>query len=203
MNKNIDDVTKSADGRYSVKVEIPISIILETIFSDDNYDVEILARWAKKYGFIDLIDNYYTLQDDYNKQSFFAILGKEERKQYDYETYLLDKIDVLEDKLMCYKERYGNIEDAAQTEIEDSQYIHCLMQGGRLNGKTYVSRLQQENQQLKDNWNKLKEYISIKLYNTEYLQKLCGCGIDDFDHMLLDVIREEMQKLEEGTDSNE
>ncbi len=49
-----------------------------------------------------------------------------------------------------------------------------------------------------DNWNKLKEYISIKLYNTEYLQKLCGCGIDDFDHILLDAIREKMQKLEEG-----
>lgn len=61
-----------------------------------------------------------------------------------------------------------------------------------------INDLQQENQQLKDNWNKLKEYISIKLYNTEYLQKLCGCGIDDFDHILLDAIREEMKKLEEG-----
>lgn len=63
--------------------------------------------------------------------------------------------------------------------------------------------LKKENQQLKYNWNKLKEYISIKLYNTEYLQKLCGCGIDDFDHILLDVIREEMKKLEEGSDSND
>lgn len=57
--------------------------------------------------------------------------------------------------------------------------------------------LQNENKQLKDNWNKLKKYISIKLYNTEYLQKLCGCGIDDFDHILLDAIREEIQKLED------
>ena len=67
--------------------------------------------------------------------------------------------------------------------------------------KTYedmIFELQDENQTLKDNWDKLKEYISIKLYNTEYLQKLCGCGIDDFDHILLDAIREEMQKLEEG-----
>lgn len=110
MNKTIDDMTKSADDRYSVKVEIPISIILETIFSDDNYDVEILARWAKKYGFVDLIDNYYTLQDDYNKQSFFVVLGKEERKQYDYETYLLDKINNLEDKLKHYKAQYGDLE---------------------------------------------------------------------------------------------
>lgn len=55
---------------------------------------------------------------------------------------------------------------------------------------------QKENEQLNRNWNKLKEYISIKLYNTEYLQKLCGCGIYDFDHILLDAIREEIQKLE-------
>lgn len=64
--------------------------------------------------------------------------------------------------------------------------------------KDMIFELQDENQTLKDNWDKLKEYISIKLYNTEYLQKLCGCGIDDFDHILLDAIREEMQKLEEG-----
>ena len=44
----------------------------------------------------------------------------------------------------------------------------------------------------------MRNYISMKLYNTKYLQKLCGCGIDDFDHILLDAIREEMQKLEEG-----
>lgn len=66
-----------------------------------------------------------------------------------------------------------------------------------------LEKLQQENEKLKDNWNKLKEYISIKLYNTEYLQKLCGCRIDDIDHILLDVIREEMQELEQGSDSNE
>lgn len=59
----------------------------------------------------------------------------------------------------------------------------------------YIKNLQQENKQLKDNWNDLKEYISIKLYNTEYLQKLCGCRIDDIDHILLDVIREEIQGL--------
>lgn len=66
------------------------------------------------------------------------------------------------------------------------------------NKNNQIKELQQENKQLKDNWNKLKEYISIKLYNTEYLQKLCGCGIDDLDHILLDVIGEEIQKLEEG-----
>ena len=65
-----------------------------------------------------------------------------------------------------------------------------------------MMNLRKENQQLKDNWNKLKEYISIKLYNTEYLQKLCGCRIDDINHMLLDIIRNEMQELERAV-SNE
>lgn len=34
------------------------------------------------------------------------------------------------------------------------------------NKNNQIKELQQENKQLKDNWNKLKEYISIKLYNT-------------------------------------
>lgn len=87
-----------ASERYNTKVEIPISVILETIFSDDNKDVETLCRWAKHYGYVDLIKEngdklgYYKLQDDYNKQSFYVLLDKEERKQYDYEDYLLDEI---------------------------------------------------------------------------------------------------------------
>lgn len=65
-----------------------------------------------------------------------------------------------------------------------------------------IKQLKQENEKLKDNWNKLKEYIDIKLYNVEYLQKLCGCRIDDEIHMILDIIKKEMQKLERS-DSND
>ena len=57
--------------------------------------------------------------------------------------------------------------------------------------------------QYKRNWNMLKEYIDIKLYNTEYLQRLCGCKIDDETHIILDIIKEKMRKLEQGSDSNE
>ena len=64
-----------------------------------------------------------------------------------------------------------------------------------------IDELQQENKQSKDNWNKLKEYIDIKLYNVEYLQKLCGCRIDDEIYIILDIIKKEMQELEQG-DSN-
>lgn len=60
-----------------------------------------------------------------------------------------------------------------------------------------------ELEKIRDNWNKLKEYISIKLYNTEYLQKICGCRIDDINHILLDVIREQMLELEQGSGIND
>lgn len=79
---------------------------------------------------------------------------------------------------------------------KDEKLLQIGIEMGRIKNK--FDELRNKNKQLKDNWDKLKEYISIKLYNTEYLQKLCGCGIDDFDHMLLDAIREEMQKLEKG-----
>ena len=95
-----------ASERYSVKVEIPISAILETIFSDDNKDVETLCRWAKKYGFVDLIKKnendklgYYKLQDDYTKQSFYILLDKDERKQYDYENYLCEENEQLKSRI--------------------------------------------------------------------------------------------------------
>lgn len=63
-----------------------------------------------------------------------------------------------------------------------------------------IDKLQQKNKQLKDNWIDLKEYISIKLYNTEYLQKICGYRVDDINHILLDVIREKMLELEQGSE---
>ena len=100
-----------ASERYNTKVEIPISVILETIFSDDNHDVETLCRWAKHYEFVDLIKKdennklgYYKLQDDYTKQSFYIWLDKEERKQYDYEDYLLDKLDKYKNVIEKIKE---------------------------------------------------------------------------------------------------
>lgn len=66
----------------------------------------------------------------------------------------------------------------------------------------WINQLQKESKRLKDNWNELKEYIDIKLYNMEYLQKLCGCRLDDEIHIILDIIKKEMKELE-GSDSNE
>lgn len=102
-------MSKEATDRYSVKVEIPITIILETIFSSDNQDVESLSRWAKKYGFVDFVKDEgkygaYRLQDDYNKQDFYVLLDRDERRQYEYENFLLDKIEKLEKELASAKE---------------------------------------------------------------------------------------------------
>lgn len=56
----------------------------------------------------------------------------------------------------------------------------------------YVKKLQQENKQLKDNWNKLKEWAS-NFYNSEEVG-WAGCGMR--------YTLEKLQELE-GSDSNE
>ena len=55
----------------------------------------------------------------------------------------------------------------------------------------YIKQLQQENKQLKDNWNKLKEYLNYKSER--------DVGEDEY---VYDEIYNEMQELEQGSDSN-
>lgn len=55
----------------------------------------------------------------------------------------------------------------------------------------YIEQLQQENKQLKCNWNKLKEYLNYKSERT--------VGEDEY---VYDEIYNEMQELE-GSDNNE
>ena len=62
----------------------------------------------------------------------------------------------------------------------------------------YIDKLQQENQQLKDNWNKLKQIIDVKMYNSEYLINLCGYKVDVDTLEILKIIKKEMQELEKG-----
>ena len=57
-----------------------------------------------------------------------------------------------------------------------------------------------ENKQLKDNWNKLKQIIDVKMYNSEYLINLCGYKVDIDTLEILKIIKEEMQELEQGSD---
>ena len=56
----------------------------------------------------------------------------------------------------------------------------------------YIEQLQQENKQLKCNWNKLKEYLNYKSER--------AVGEDEY---VYDEIYNEMQELEQGSDSNE
>lgn len=61
-----------------------------------------------------------------------------------------------------------------------------------------VKNLEQENKKLKDNWNKLKEYIQKdydffgKLIDPKY-----GCAMG-----ALSRVKDKMQELEQGSDSN-
>lgn len=61
----------------------------------------------------------------------------------------------------------------------------------------YIKQLQQENKQLKNNWNKLKEYIQ-KDYN--FFGKLIapeyGCAMG-----ALNRVKDKMQELEQGRDN--
>lgn len=60
-----------------------------------------------------------------------------------------------------------------------------------VNGNDYI-RLQQENKQLKDNWNKLKEYIRKNIiYDDVGMKIIDPSPLEDY-----------MQELEQGSDSN-
>ena len=59
--------------------------------------------------------------------------------------------------------------------------------------KQVIEELQQENKQLKDNWNKLREYIGAEWYSYDNESVECEVAGDILD---------KMQELE-GSDSNE
>lgn len=104
-------------------------------------------------------------------------------------------------KLLMTKERENE-----QLKMINKEYERLNKENGRgfkiTNVKEYDIDELLSYKKHKDNWNKLKEYIDIKLYNVEYLQKLCGCRIDDEIHMILDIIKKEMKELEKESNSN-
>ena len=56
----------------------------------------------------------------------------------------------------------------------------------------YITNLQQENKQLKDNWNKLKEYIKTEIPEDAFIDTEWFVSILD-----------KMQELEQGSDNND
>lgn len=64
----------------------------------------------------------------------------------------------------------------------------------------YIKALQQENQQLKDNWNKLKEYVEktkIKEFEKTY-GKRYGKTFSQAEVVICNMIKDKIQELESG-----
>lgn len=84
----------------------------------------------------------------------------------------------------CYR-TYPDGDKANDNQIKE------MVEGKKLS----IIKLQQENQELKDNWNKLKEFVLKKqavLFNTEYT---CYSNYSN--------ILDKMQELEQGSNSDE
>lgn len=62
--------------------------------------------------------------------------------------------------------------------------------------------LQQENKQLKNNWNILKEFIKKSLEAIDTIQKLIGNAIENYTPRILtyEQIKDKMQEIEQGSD---
>lgn len=63
-----------------------------------------------------------------------------------------------------------------------------------------LQQVQQENQKLKENWNKLKEFIKKSLEAIDTIQKLIGNAIEDYNPRILTYkqIKDKMLELEKG-----
>ena len=85
---------------------------------------------------------------------------------------------------MNMEEIYQSIEHIAKCEMYDAIEVKYL--------KSKFEELQQENKQLKDNWNKLKEYIKTEIPEDVFIDTEWFVSILD-----------KMQELEQGSDNNE
>ena len=95
------------------------------------------------------------------------------------------------------KELYDKCENMEQ--LFDKYYLPLL---DKHYSKTY--KLQQENKQLKDNWNKLKDFVSetkIKEFEKAF-DKRYGKVFTQVEIIVCNMILDIMQELEKG-DSNE
>lgn len=88
-----------------------------------------------------------------------------------------------------------NSEPFIKSELVKNELNQLEMQVENLKEQKY-SELLRETQQLKDNWNKLKEYMS-----DENISNLFDRGYQAND--FIEEIRNKMQELEQGSDSNE
>lgn len=82
----------------------------------------------------------------------------------------------------CYGGNMGN------------QFRYCQKSAEKIQN---LDNLEKQNKQLKDNWNKLKEYL--RDFDIEYLNEIMEHNLAN----TLENILSKMQELEQGSDSNE
>ena len=143
--------------------------------------------------------------EDYSKYyiqgSDHYLIPKDVFKELFYEMVSWrDESEKLKQENKELKEELKYKPDTEITLQDDKGNKFALIQTERINAQ---EKLNKTIERLFNNWNKLKEYIAIKLYNVEYLQKLCGFRIDDVNHTILNTIKERMQELEQESDSND
>ena len=80
------------------------------------------------------------------------------------------------------------------TYSEDKMYEKYSSEVERM--QKCIDELQQENKQLKDNWNKLKVYIKTEIPEDVFIDT-------EWFVSILDKMQELEQELEQGRDSNE
>lgn len=73
------------------------------------------------------------------------------------------------------------------------------------NENVSIVKLQQENKQLKDNWNKLKEYFNerIEVCDNRLSSPFCNFEKTTKERLIFSQCLEKLEELEQGSDSNE
>ena len=84
--------------------------------------------------------------------------------------------------------------------LEDFEIQYWELQKENKQLKIQISAREEICNRLENNWNKLKQIIDVKMYNSEYLINLCGYKVDVDTLEILKIIKEEMQELEQGSD---
>ena len=69
----------------------------------------------------------------------------------------------------------------------------------------YIKQLEQENKQLKDNWNKLKKYFNerIEVCDNRLSSPFCNFEKATKERLIFSQCLEKLEELKQGSDSNE
>lgn len=88
--------------------------------------------------------------------------------------------------------------------LEQRKYIKRLLD--ELDrADNYIKSVYLENEQLKDNWNKLKEYFNerIEVCDNRLSSPFCNFEKTTKERLIFSQCLEKLEKLEQGSDSNE